>query len=190
VALFHNLLAFITFSLLAFHAAFAYGSLLPSNYAKVNVGETAEFDILFWSEDIEKINFYAQNTENLTVIVIPNPLTLNPYEKDGEIVIGGRVYNVTKVKVLIMPKISGKFEVFVFATKDVQTKDITFVDKRAFRFVVESGEFQESEQKSLEAISKASSREISKDQNASELIFFLLLLILIPLVSFLIYKYS
>ena len=190
MAILHKLLAFLTFSFIAFHAVFAYGSLLPSNYAKVNVGEIAEFDILFWTEVSEKINFYAQNTENVTTIIIPNPLILNPYNKDGEIVIGGKVYNVSMVKVLITPKISGKFEVVVFATRDIQARNITFVDERAFKFVVESGKFQEKEQKILEVIPKTNSGKMQENQNSLELIVYLLIFILILIISFLIYKYS
>jgi hypothetical protein len=183
----HKTLAFITFLFYVFHVAFAYGSLVPSNYAKTKVGETVIFEILFWSDSPEKINFYADNN-NLTVNILPNPLYLNPYRKDGEILVGGKSRNITKVRVFIVPKAEGKFNVTVSAKKEVPVKDITFIDERAFRFFVETEGIQEIKN-ITQTISSTITSNVSKEPAAQSFIF-VLLIILIVVISLLIYRYS
>jgi hypothetical protein len=184
----HKTLAFITFLFCIFHVAFAYGSLVTSSYAKTKVGEMVTFEILFWSDVPEKINFYPDNT-NLTVNILPNPLYLNPYRKDGEILVGGKPHNITKVRVFIVPKAEGKFNVTVFAKKEIPVKDITFIDERAFRFFVETKGVQEIKNITREAPSTISSN-VSKESTSQQSFIFVLLVILIVVISLLIYRYS
>jgi hypothetical protein len=184
----HKTLAFITFLFCVFHVAFAYGSLITSNYAKTKVGEMATFEILFWSDVPEKINFYADNN-NLTINILPNPLYLNPYRRDGEILVGGKPYNITKVIVFIVPKAEGKFNVTVFAKKEIPVKNITFIDERAFRFFVETEGIQEIKNITQETPLTISSN-VSKESTNQQSFIFVLLVILIVVISLLIYRYS
>jgi hypothetical protein len=184
----HKALTLITFLFCIFHVAFAYGSLITSNYAKTKVGEMVTFEILFWSDSPEKINFYADNN-NLTVNILPNPLYLNPYRKDGEILVGGKSRNITKVRVFIVPKAEGKFNVTIFARKEIPVKDITFIDERVFRFFVETEGIQEIKNITQETPSTISSN-VSKESTSQQSFIFVLLIILIVVVSLLIYRYS
>lgn len=187
---FHRIFSLVTFFAFVFQAAFAYGCLPTLNYAKAKVGEMITFEILFWSDNVEKINFYADNNENFAVNILPNPLYLNRYRKDGEILIGGRLYNVTKVRVFVVPKSEGNFNVSVYARKEVPAKDITFVEERVFRFFVEaegSGEKANITGKVLQPI--IFSEKLKERRNKSEFVF-ILLAILIVLISFLVYKHS
>jgi hypothetical protein len=183
----HKALAFMTFLFCIFHVAFAYGSLVTSNYAKTKVGEMVTFEILFWSDVPEKINFYVDNN-NLTVNILPNPLYLNPYRKDGEILVGGKSRNITKVRVFIVPKAEGRFNVTIFARKEIPVKDITFIDERVFRFFVETEGIQEIKNITQETSSTITSN-VSKEPTNQSFIF-VLLIILIVVVSLLIYRYS
>jgi hypothetical protein len=182
------------FFVLVFHEAFAYGTLPISSYAKTKVGETVTFEILFWSNVPEKINFYADSNENFLINILPNPLYLNPFKRDGEILVGGKPYNVTKVRVFVIPKSAGNFSVILHARKDVPTKDITFVDERIFKFYIEVLGNQEKETNPQESqhaiITKENPSETNKQKGNSQTFFFIFLIVLIIFISILIFKYS
>jgi len=183
----HKALALLTFLFCLFDVVLAYGSLVTSNYAKTKIGEMAAFEILFWSNSPEKINFYV-DSNNLTINILPNPLYLNPYRKDGEILVGGKPYNITKVRVFIVPKSEGKFNVTIFARKEIPVKNITFIEERAFRFFVETEGIQEIKNITQESQPTITSN-VSKEPTSQSFIF-VFLVILIIVVSLLIYKYS
>lgn len=189
-----KIFSLVMFFILVFHAAFAYGSLPISSYAKTKVGETVTFEILFWSDVPEKINFYADSNENFLINILPNPLYFSPFKRDGEILIGGKSYNVTKVRVLVTPKSVGNFSVILQARKDVPTKDITFVDERVFEFSIEVLGNQEKEANPQESqhaiITKENPSEISKQQDNTQMFIFIFLTVLIIFISILIFKYS
>jgi hypothetical protein len=182
------------FFILVFHEAFAYGSLPISSYAKTKVGETVTFEILFWSDVPEKINFYADSNENFLINILPNPLYLSPFKRDGEILVGGKPYNVTKVRVFVTPKSVGNFSFILHARKDIPTKDITFVDERVFKFSIEVLGNQEKETNPQESqhtiITKESQSETNKQQESTQMLFFIFLIVLIIFISILIFKYS
>ena len=189
----HKIFSLITFFILVFQVAFAFGSLPISSYAKTKVGETVAFEILFWSDVPEKINFYADINENFLVNILPNPLYLSPFKKDGEILVGGKPHNVTKVRVFVTPKSVGNFSVILHARKDIPTKDITFVDERVFKFSIEVLGNQEKESNSRESrhaiITEEGPRETNKQQDNTQMLIFIFL-VLIIFISILIFKYS
>lgn len=190
----HKIFSLVAFFILVFHEVFAFGSLPISSYSKTKVGETVTFEILFWSDVPEKINFYADSNENFLVNILPNPLYLNPFKRDGEILIGGKPYNVTKVRVFVTPKSVGNFSVILHARKDVPTKDITFVDERVFKFSIEVIGNQEKETNHQESqhaiITKENSSETNKQQDNTQMFIFIFLIVLIIFISILIFKYS
>ena len=192
MAIFHKILALVLFLVFVLQAAYAYGSLATSSYAKTKVGETAIFEILFWSENQEEITFHVNSSDKLLVNILPNPLLLNPFRKDGEIVFGGKIHNVSKVKVFVTPKDVGRFDIEIFARREVPVKGITFVDERVFKFVVETEtqEIQEKEGKIQESQEPVLAPHFSKTSTNNQTIIFALLVILIIFVSFLIYRYS
>lgn len=190
----HKIFPLVMFLILVFHEAFAYGSLPISSYAKTKVGETVTFEILFWSDFPEKINFYTDSNENFLINILPNPLYLSPFKRDGEILVGGKPYNVTKVRVFVTPKSVGNFSVILHARKDIPTKDITFVDERVFKFSIEVLGNQEKETNPQESqhaiITKESQSETNKQQDNTQMLLFIFLIVLIIFISILIFKYS
>ncbi|MFZ8830162.1 MAG: hypothetical protein ACO2OO_01795, partial [Candidatus Aenigmatarchaeota archaeon] len=100
----------------------------------------------------------------------------------------------TKVRVFVTPKSAGNFSFILHARKDIPVKDITFVDERVFKFYIEVLGDQEKETNPQESqhtiINKESQSETNKQQESTQMLFFIFLIVLIIFISILIFKYS
>jgi len=177
----------VFFVFFLFSQVFGFGCIQTKNQLKAGINQTAIFEIIFWSDKEEEILFSYEINKPAEVMIIPNPLTLSPNKKEGEIVIGGKIYNVTKVKILVIPRESGKYEINLTTSTQVQPKGINVVDERKFSFVldVEGKNFEDVEEEKINQ-----PFQFLHSPNFIREILTAFALILIILVSFIIYKIS
>jgi len=182
----------LVFTLFLLNPIFAFGCVPTKTYMKVDKNQVAVFEIMFWSDIEEEIRFDYKSDKELDVTVIPNPLLLNPLKKDGEFRIGDKVYNITKVKLLVFSKKPGKYEIYLTAYKEIQPRGINVVDERTFRFVLEvdGGKKEVNEAETVERKEEASNINSDLSENLSKNILPIVFIIVILIISFLVYRFS
>ncbi len=167
--------------------SFAFGSVQENSYAKIKVNETALFKIIFYSNDREKINFFVEKDDSIFVLIQPNPLIYDPVKNEGKISIGNKIFNVSTVKVFITPFKSGNFTVKIKAVGEPKGENIKFVQENLHLFNLEASGEESIKKEEAHIPKEGKVEEIKKiEKNNSFLI--LMLIFLILLVSFLIYK--
>jgi len=187
VASHHRLIFLIFFVIFIFRPSFCFGSVQIKNHLNVSINQTAIFEIMFWSDKEEEITFSYEINKPADVMIIPNPLVLSPNKKDGEMIIGEKTYNVSKVKILVIPRDEGRYEINLTTKTQAKAKGINVVDERKFKFILDVGEI-DFEKK--EDITKNIPSGYFYLPSQGKEIFEILILILIIVISVLIYKIS
>ncbi|OGI11553.1 hypothetical protein A3K64_03545 [Candidatus Micrarchaeota archaeon RBG_16_36_9] len=182
------------------------GTVVKNDFAKIEVGESANFKVLFWNIENEsyKVELYKKEApENWVIIVEPNNFNLNasegkeyiklPYEND--------YVKATLVDIIVKPYSvnPGKYNVVLVARSFFPQNGISFSQERLFKFVVEIENplfFENSKKQNQDINQNKENQDISEinlirgQENFNSNYFYTISIILILLLSFLIYKYS
>jgi uncharacterized membrane protein len=197
----------ILFSLLLSSGAYAIsmGSVVKNDFEKITSSESAKFTLLFWNIDKEsyRVRLDIRELPNDWIIIIePNNFILNasvgkeyinlPYMNDG--------VKATPVEVIVKPITStrpGKYNITLSSRTESPSDGISFSQERLFNFIVEvenptyfeSSEEQIANQYKENESTSSLSYKLNLE-NADLSYFYVMIIIIILLFSFLIYKYS
>ena len=195
----------ILFSLLLSSGAYAIsmGSVVKNNFEKIANGESAKFTLLFWNIENESYRVILNVREiphDWIVIIEPNNFVLNasvgeeyiklPYMNDG--------VKATPVEVIVKPTTAkpGKYDISISSRTESPSDGISFSQERVFNFTVEVENptfFEPSEEQSSNRYNEESTSSLAYDLNLEEAnlsYFYIIIIIMIILFSFLIYRYS
>ncbi|MGC9200980.1 MAG: hypothetical protein ACP5F8_03490 [Candidatus Aenigmatarchaeota archaeon] len=187
MANYHKILSILIFLIYIARASLAFGSVQESFYAKTNVNETVQFKIIFYSENREKINFFVEKDDSIFVLIQPNPLIYDPLKTEGKFSINNKIFNVSIVKVFITPFKSGNFTVKIKAVGQQKGEDIKFVQENLHVFKLEVLGTENAKKEEL-YIPKEEKGEEVKEVEKNNYFVTLILIFLILLISYLIYK--
>jgi len=197
----------ILFSLLLSSGAYAIsmGSVVNNNFEKITNSESAKFTILFWNIDKESYRVILDVRElpqGWIIIIEPNNFILNasvgkeyiklPYMNDS--------VKTTPVEVIVKPTTStkpGKYNVSLSSRTESPSDGISFSQERLFNFIVEVENptfFEPSEEQIVNQYNENESTSslpyiLNLEKNDLSY-FYVMIIIIILLFSFLIYKYS
>jgi hypothetical protein len=185
--------------------AISMGTVVKNDFAKIEVGESANFKVLFWNIENESYKVELDKKEapeNWVIIVEPNNFNLNasvgkeyiklPYEND--------YVKATPVDIIVKPANStnpGKYDIVVIARASLPSNEIGFSQERLFKFVVEINNplfFEDSKKQNQNIYQNKENQDTSIEINLSQEnvnfnYFYITSILLILLISFLIYKY-
>lgn len=179
--------------------AISMGALVKNDLKQIATNELAKFTLLFWNIENESYRVklgVKEAPENWIVIIDPNNFELNnsvgkeyiklPY-KDNSV-------KATPVDVIVKPPTSvktGRYNVVVTAMSESSPEEIGLSQERSFKLSIEIENptyFKESSQSTNQSIS--SFIESLKQEINNPDYFYALIIIIILLISYLIYKYS
>lgn len=197
----------IIFLLLVIFSTRAYavnmGTVVKNDFAKIEVGESAKFTVLFWNVENEsyKVELSIEEApENWVVIVEPNNFVLNestgkeyiklPYKNDYS--------KATPVDIIVKPPASvkpGKYNISVIAKSILPQNGISLSQERIFKFLVEIENplyFENSNEQKIVSTANHQNQYQKQESlvNTSSNHFYIISILIILLISFLIYKYS
>lgn len=179
--------------------AISMGTLVKSDLKQIAINESAKFTLLFWNVENESYRVklgVKEAPENWIVIIDPNNFELNnsvgkeyiklPY-KDSSV-------KATPVDVIVKPPTSvktGRYDVVITAVTESSYDEIGLSQERSFKLSVEIGNptySKESSQITNQNISPFIENLKKEIDNPDY--FYVLIIIIILLISYLIYKYS
>lgn len=179
--------------------AISMGTLVKSDLKQISINESAKFTLLFWNIENESYRVklgVKEAPENWIVIINPNNFELNssvgkeyiklPY-KDNSV-------KATPIDVIVKPPTSvkiGMYNIIITAMSESSPEEIGLSQERSFKLSVEIENptyFKESSQSESQNVS--SFAENLKQEINNPDYFYVLIIIIILLISYLIYKYS
>jgi len=180
--------------------ALSMGTVVKNDFAKIAIDESAKFTVLFWNVENEsyQVELYVKEApENLVVIVEPNNFVLNsstgkeyiklPYKNE--------YIKATPVDIIVKPSSSkpGRYNISIIARSILPQNNISFSQERIFKFLVEVENplyFESSNEQ--EVIQNHQNQYLEQENlvDTSSNYFYPIVILIILLISFLIYKYS
>jgi uncharacterized membrane protein len=193
----------IIFSIIISSETFALGTLVKKDFAKINIDESAKFTVLFWNVENDYVELNVKESpEGWTIIVEPDKFVLNSSVGREYIKLPYSPENIkaTPVDIIAKPPESeapGKYEVIIAANSKLPSSGIKFSQERLFVFKVEIENplfFKEPEKQTINQVEKNQNTpledSIKLETESSPNYFYAILIIIVFLSSFLIYKYS
>lgn len=202
-----KLLKIIIFLMMIFSTrayALSMGSLVKNDFDSIAIGDSAKFTVLFWNiENDYKVELNVKEApKDWIVIIEPNSFILNssvgkdyiklPYMNES--------IKTTPVDIIVKPSESSKlakYNVIITAKAESPTNGISFSQERVFKFVIEISNplfFENSEKQNDVQIKENKNTQIehpvTNQEKANFNYFYAIIIVLIFLISFLIYKYS
>lgn len=178
------------------------GTVVKNDYSKISSDESAKFTVLFWNAENNdyKIGISVKELpEGWTVLTEPNNFILNSSIGKEYVSLPYGTVKALPVDIILKPPKNiepGKYNIMLSAVAELPSNGIKLSQERLFKFIVEVENplfFKETEsqngKKTEEKANAPTSNAIFEIRNYDSDYFYLIVIIIL-LASFLIYKYS
>ena len=183
--------------------ALSMGTVAKNDYIRISPDESAKFTVLFWNAESNnyKVGINVKELpEGWTVLIEPNNFILNSSIGKEYVNLPYGTVKALPIDIILKPPKNiepGKYDIVLSAGAELPSNGIKLSQERLFKFTVEVENplfFKETQKQDVSHTNenKNLSREVIsfEKENVNPNYFYLIVVLIVILVSFLIYKYS